>query len=135
MVMRLNETILIKRKSQITPVQDTTIKTVEGFEHRDLEIMSVQYHPEAHPGPLDTEKIFFDRVVETGKEDEGNGVKEPSLLIFFRLLYINLVEIVKHTTIKEKNRKIDIMPQVMNLKEIRRKVKETSEKELIRESL
>jgi len=26
--------------------------------------MSVQYHPEAHPGPLDTEKIYFDRVVE-----------------------------------------------------------------------
>ncbi len=38
--------------------------TVEGLEHKKLEIMSVQYHPEAHPGPLDTEKIFFDRVTE-----------------------------------------------------------------------
>ncbi len=40
-------------------------KTIEGMQHRNLEIMSVQYHPEAHPGPFDTEKIFFDRVVET----------------------------------------------------------------------
>ncbi len=39
--------------------------TVEGLEHKSLEIMSVQYHPEANPGPLDTEKIFFDRVAET----------------------------------------------------------------------
>lgn len=42
--------------------------TVEGLEHRYLEIMSVQYHPEAHPGPLDTEKIFFDRVAEALKK-------------------------------------------------------------------
>jgi carbamoyl-phosphate synthase small subunit len=38
--------------------------TVEGFEHKKLDIVSVQYHPEAHPGPLDTEKMFFDRVAE-----------------------------------------------------------------------
>lgn len=42
--------------------------TVEGLEHRHLEIMSVQYHPEAHPGPLDTEKFFFDRVAEAVKK-------------------------------------------------------------------
>jgi carbamoyl-phosphate synthase small subunit len=43
-------------------------KTIEGLEHRDLDIMSVQYHPEAHPGPFDTEKIYFDRVVKTMKK-------------------------------------------------------------------
>ncbi len=42
--------------------------TVEGLEHKYLDIVSVQYHPEAHPGPLDTEKIFFDRVAETVKK-------------------------------------------------------------------
>ncbi len=42
--------------------------TVEGLEHKKLQIMSVQYHPEAHPGPLDTEKIFFDRVAEAVKK-------------------------------------------------------------------
>ncbi len=41
--------------------------TVEGLEHKYLDIVSVQYHPEAHPGPLDTEKMFFDRVVERTK--------------------------------------------------------------------
>jgi carbamoylphosphate synthase small subunit len=28
--------------------------------------MSVQYHPEANPGPLDTEKMFFDMVAGKG---------------------------------------------------------------------
>ncbi|MHC1582179.1 MAG: glutamine-hydrolyzing carbamoyl-phosphate synthase small subunit [Candidatus Syntropharchaeia archaeon] len=34
--------------------------TVEGIENSSLEIFCVQYHPEANPGPHDTEKIFFD---------------------------------------------------------------------------
>ncbi|HKZ23750.1 MAG TPA: glutamine-hydrolyzing carbamoyl-phosphate synthase small subunit [Thermoplasmata archaeon] len=34
--------------------------TVEGLAHRDLPIFSVQYHPEAHPGPWDNEYIFRD---------------------------------------------------------------------------
>ncbi|CAD7770498.1 Carbamoyl-phosphate synthase small chain [Candidatus Methanoperedenaceae archaeon GB50] len=37
--------------------------TVEGIAHNYLEILSVQYHPEAHPGPWDTEAFFFDRIV------------------------------------------------------------------------
>ena len=32
--------------------------TVEGFRHRDLPILSVQYHPEASPGPHDTRYLF-----------------------------------------------------------------------------
>ncbi len=36
--------------------------TVEGFENRDLAITCVQFHPEAHGGPLDTEAHFFDRI-------------------------------------------------------------------------
>jgi hypothetical protein len=34
--------------------------TVEGFEVRSLEISCVQFHPEAHGGPRDTEMHFFD---------------------------------------------------------------------------
>jgi carbamoyl-phosphate synthase small subunit len=35
-------------------------KTVEGFESEDLNISCVQFHPEAHAGPLDTECHYFD---------------------------------------------------------------------------
>ncbi len=37
--------------------------TVEGLAHDELPIISVQYHPEASPGPHDT-FFFFDRFVE-----------------------------------------------------------------------
>jgi carbamoyl-phosphate synthase small subunit len=36
--------------------------SVEGFEDRDLDITCVQFHPEAHGGPRDTEVQFFDRI-------------------------------------------------------------------------
>lgn len=32
--------------------------TVEGMKHRDLPIFSVQYHPEASPGPNDSQYLF-----------------------------------------------------------------------------
>jgi len=34
--------------------------TVEGFENEDLMLTTVQFHPEAHGGPRDTEAHFFD---------------------------------------------------------------------------
>jgi carbamoyl-phosphate synthase small subunit len=34
--------------------------TVEGIVHRSLPVFSVQYHPEARPGPWDNEYIFHD---------------------------------------------------------------------------
>jgi carbamoyl-phosphate synthase small subunit len=37
--------------------------TVEGVEHRELPVLSVQYHPEAAPGPHDS-RYLFDRFVE-----------------------------------------------------------------------
>jgi carbamoyl-phosphate synthase small subunit len=33
-------------------------KTVEGIKHRKYPVQSVQFHPEAHPGPSDTAHIF-----------------------------------------------------------------------------
>ncbi len=41
-------------------------RTVEGIAHDYLDIMSVQFHPEASPGPWDTEKWFFDTIVKRG---------------------------------------------------------------------
>jgi carbamoyl-phosphate synthase small subunit len=37
--------------------------TVEGLKHRDFSLLSVQYHPEASPGPHDT-YFFFDRFLD-----------------------------------------------------------------------
>jgi carbamoyl-phosphate synthase small subunit len=37
-------------------------ETVEGFRHRELPISSVQYHPEASPGPHDSDYLFRDFV-------------------------------------------------------------------------
>ncbi len=34
--------------------------TVEGFRHRELPLLSVQYHPEASPGPHDSHYLFQD---------------------------------------------------------------------------
>lgn len=39
-------------------------KTVEGVSHKDLDIFSVQFHPEAQAGPMDTEETFFGKVVK-----------------------------------------------------------------------
>ncbi|MEX2582247.1 MAG: glutamine-hydrolyzing carbamoyl-phosphate synthase small subunit [Gemmatimonadota bacterium] len=38
-------------------------RTIEGFEHRDKPIFSVQYHPESAPGPHDS-RYLFDRMID-----------------------------------------------------------------------
>ncbi|MBE0521586.1 MAG: glutamine-hydrolyzing carbamoyl-phosphate synthase small subunit [Candidatus Methanoperedenaceae archaeon] len=58
----------IDEKEIIITQLNANDRTVEGIEHRSLDISSVQFHPEANPGPLDTEKMFFDMVAgKTGK--------------------------------------------------------------------
>jgi len=43
-------------------------RTLEGFVHRELPLFSVQYHPEASPGPHDA-SYLFDRFIELMKRD------------------------------------------------------------------
>jgi carbamoyl-phosphate synthase small subunit len=47
--------------------------TVEGFRHRDLPVLSVQYHPEASPGPHDSHYLFADFVALMAAWREKNG--------------------------------------------------------------
>jgi len=48
-------------KMTITQV-NANDNTVEAIANQNLSIMSVQYHPEASPGPHDLEKSFFDEI-------------------------------------------------------------------------
>lgn len=45
--------------------------TIEGMEHKELAIKTVQYHPEAGPGPHDT-YFFFDTLLEDMKNAKKN---------------------------------------------------------------
>jgi carbamoyl-phosphate synthase small subunit len=48
--------------------------TVEGLRHRELPVFTIQYHPEANPGPRDSHYLF-DRFVNAmtgeGGTEEG----------------------------------------------------------------
>jgi len=46
--------------------------TVEGVQHRELEICSVQFHPEAGPGPHDTYDFFDNMLAEINNANRGN---------------------------------------------------------------
>lgn len=53
----VKEESLDKRQMVVT-YRNVNDKSVEGLQHLYLPIMSVQFHPEAHPGPDDTSHIF-----------------------------------------------------------------------------
>jgi carbamoyl-phosphate synthase small subunit len=52
--------------------------TVEGFRHRELPLFSVQYHPEASPGPHDAAYLFdaFIEMMKTRKAPSGKRLAE-----------------------------------------------------------
>ena len=54
--------------------------TVEGFRHRDLPSFSVQYHPEASPGPHDSHYLFdqFIKLMDAGVGHVPRSVPRPA---------------------------------------------------------
>jgi carbamoyl-phosphate synthase small subunit len=50
--------------------------TVEGLRHRTLPIFSIQYHPEASPGPTDSAYFFRQFVAMLDRE---KGLREKGL--------------------------------------------------------
>lgn len=59
----------VKGISELTHV-NLNDRTVEGIAHKDLPIFSVQYHPEASPGPHDSQYLFerFAKMMEKYKK-------------------------------------------------------------------
>ena len=48
-------------------------QTLEGFRHRSMPVFSVQYHPEASPGPHDSHYLFdqFVKMMEEWQASQG----------------------------------------------------------------
>ena len=49
---------LFERRELVQTHVNLNDGTVEGFRHRELPLLSVQYHPEASPGPHDSHYLF-----------------------------------------------------------------------------
>jgi carbamoyl-phosphate synthase small subunit len=59
----------VEKVAEITHI-NLNDKTVEGMKHRELPVFSVQYHPEASPGPHDSRYLFgrFTEMMTKAKE-------------------------------------------------------------------
>ena len=65
----IKESSLTKTELEVTHL-NVNDNTVEGFKHRELPIFSVQYHPEASPGPADSHHLFdrFINLIDDNKK-------------------------------------------------------------------
>jgi len=70
MITSQNHGYVVKEETLPAEIEVTHInlndETVEGMKHKELNMYSIQFHPEACPGPYDAEKIF-DEFIEMYK--------------------------------------------------------------------
>jgi len=61
-------------------------KTLEGFVHREMPILAVQYHPEASPGPHDATYLFdcFASMMASGQAPSGEDMADAQTALQHR---------------------------------------------------
>jgi carbamoyl-phosphate synthase small subunit len=70
----VDENKIDESKVQITHI-NLNDKTIEGLKFKNFPGMSVQYHPEASPGPHDS-SYLFDQFIDMVKEGKGESVPQ-----------------------------------------------------------
>lgn len=63
------EPLLDRYRIRLTNLHD---QTVEGFQHREKPVLTVQHHPEADPGPWDSHYLFDEFLTMVREWGEGN---------------------------------------------------------------
>ena len=79
---------------------DLNDQTLEGLRHRNLPLFSVQYHPEASPGPHDSHYLFNDFVADDGGV-EGKMTRRLIMkiaVLSFCLIFPQIVSACSYST-------------------------------------
>lgn len=71
----VNEDSIQGTELEVTHINNND-KTIEGLKHTKYPAFSVQYHPEAAPGPYDN-GYLFDRFLDMIREHKRNHPKQP----------------------------------------------------------
>ncbi|WP_440111021.1 glutamine-hydrolyzing carbamoyl-phosphate synthase small subunit [Paenibacillus sp. QZ-Y1] len=71
----VNEESVKSTDLEVTHINNND-KTIEGLKHKTFPAFSVQYHPEAAPGPYDS-SYLFDRFIEMIREHKINHPQQP----------------------------------------------------------
>ena len=69
------EESVIGTKLAVTHINNND-RTIEGLKHKDFPAFSVQYHPEAAPGPMDS-SYLFDQFLEMIRTHKRNNPQKP----------------------------------------------------------
>lgn len=71
----VNEESVKNTELEVTHINNND-KTIEGLKHKTFPAFSVQYHPEAAPGPYDN-SYLFDRFIEMIREHKITNPQQP----------------------------------------------------------